>query len=45
MEAMDQCHKCKKKIKGRMVYSGGCVWHPKCYPNQSKLKKSKRKSK
>lgn len=43
MDRMDQCHKCKKTIKGRIVYMGGHVWHPKCYPNQAALKKSRKR--
>jgi len=43
MEGMRQCHKCKKTIRGRMVYSGGWVWHPACYPNQKALKKKRRR--
>jgi hypothetical protein len=42
-DRLDQCHKCRKTIRGPMIYSGGWVWHPKCYPNQAALKKAKRK--
>lgn len=42
MEGLTTCHKCKHKIKGRMIYAGGAVWHPKCYPNQKALKRKKR---
>jgi hypothetical protein len=45
MIGMTTCEKCRKKIKGKMIYAGGAVWHPKCYPYKkiSKSKKSKRK--
>lgn len=32
------CEKCGKNISGRLIYGGGAVWHPKCYPYQEKLK-------
>lgn len=41
MEKPNQCHKCKKIIHGRMIYTGGWVWHPKCYPGKI-VKKSRR---
>ena len=43
MDRMNQCHKCKKTIKGRLVYAGGYVWHPDCYPKHEKLKIRKSK--
>lgn len=31
-----KCDKCKKQISGKMIYGGGAVWHPKCYPYRKK---------
>ena len=41
MKGLDVCDKCGRRIKGKMVYAGGAVWHSKCYPY---LKKSVKKS-
>jgi len=32
MKGMTTCEKCNRKIKGKMIYAGGAVWHPACYP-------------
>ena len=49
MKSMTTCDKCGKKIKGKMIYAGGAVWHPKCYPYLKKASgrggKSKRTTK
>jgi len=47
---LTQCHKCRKIIKGKMIYCGGWVWHPACYPGRKKVRKksllkARRKSK
>jgi hypothetical protein len=26
------CEKCRRKISGKMIYAGGSVWHPDCFP-------------
>ena len=45
MKGLDVCDKCGRRIKGKMVYAGGAVWHPKCYPylRKSVVKSSKSK--
>ena len=47
MKGMTTCERCNRKIKGRMIYAGGAVWHPACYPYQRALAKgiAKRKAK
>jgi len=52
MKGMDVCDKCGKRIKGKMIYAGGAVWHPKCYPylkkpvaGSGKNKRTKRRTK
>jgi hypothetical protein len=38
MYGMRTCEKCRKTIRGKMIYAGGGVWHPKCYPFKKKIK-------
>ena len=38
-EGLRTCHKCKKHIYGKMIYYGGWVWHPKCFPKQKNKKR------
>lgn len=37
-KAMNICEECGKKIAGKMIYAGGAVWHPSCFPFLAKPK-------
>lgn len=47
MIGMSTCEKCRRKIPDgeRRIYAGGAVWHPACYPYETKKPKIQSKKK